>query len=83
MLTIVSVKVSEAELRALVGDKDLSIESKDHGLILHVNHASHHVTLAPCSPKEVAAHVYPSTLQDRFYFKETPECAGYPAEAAL
>lgn len=77
MLTIFSLKVSEAELRALVGDDYLSIESKDHGLIFHVNHASHHVALVPCSPKEVAAHVYPSALQDRIHFKETPKCQRY------
>lgn len=75
MLTIFSLEVSEAKLRALVGDKDLSIESKDHGLILHVNHASHHVTLGPSSPKEVTAHVYPSTLQDSTHFRGTPKCA--------
>lgn len=56
-LTIVSFKVSEAEFRALGGNQDLPIESEDHRLVGHVDHAAHHVPGVPAAPEHPAAHV--------------------------
>lgn len=56
-LTILSFKVCEAEFRALGGDQDLPVQSEDHGLVLHVDHAAHHVPSMPTAPKQPAAHV--------------------------
>lgn len=61
-LTVLSVKVGEAQLRALGGDEDLSIEGEDHGLVLHVDHAAHHVPGVPAAAKQAAAHVQTVTL---------------------
>lgn len=62
LFTIFSFKVSKAELRALVGDYDLSIQGEYHGFVLHVDHAAHHISFSPRPPKEMTAHMNPAAL---------------------
>ena len=62
-LTVLRLEVGKAELGALVCDQDLSIEGEDHGLVLHVAHAAHHVARVPTPAEETAAHVQPVTLK--------------------
>lgn len=61
-LTVLRLEVGKAELRALVGDEDLSVEGEDHRLVLHVDHTAHHVPRVPTPPKETTAHVQTLTL---------------------
>lgn len=61
-LTVINVKVSETQLRALVGDQDFSIQGEDHGFVLQVDHTAHNVPRVPAAAEETAAHVEPVTL---------------------
>ena len=64
-LTVLRLEVAEAELRALAGDEQLSVEGEDHGLVLHVDHAAHHVALAPRAAEVAAAHVHAPALGEQ------------------
>lgn len=66
-LTILSLKVSKAKLRALVGNQELSIQGENHGFILHVDHATDHVALFPGVAKIPAPCVHTSTLGESRY----------------
>lgn len=63
-LTILGLKVSEAELRAFACDQKFSIQGENHGLVLHVDHTPDHVPFLPWMSKVAAASVHPSALHD-------------------
>ena len=62
-LTVLCLKVSKAQLRAIVGDENFSIQSEDHGLVLHIDHTPDHITLAPAATKDTTSPVHTSTLR--------------------
>lgn len=61
-LTVLGIEVGEAELGTFGGDEDLSVQGENHGLVLHVDHASHHVPRVPAAPEQTAARVQTVTL---------------------
>lgn len=61
-LTVFCLKVSEAKLRALVGDQEFSVQGKNHGFVLHIDHATDYVTLFPRMSKVAAACMHTSAL---------------------
>lgn len=62
-LTVLRLKVSETQLRAVAGDKNFAIQSEDHGLVLHIDHTPNHVPLVPGTTEEMASLVYTSALR--------------------
>ena len=75
-LTIPCLKVSEAELRALVGDQELSIQGENHGFVLHIDHATDHIALFPWMSKVAAPCMHTSTLKQKktniyIYYQDT------------
>ncbi len=61
--TVLCLKVSEAELRALVGDQKLSIQGENDRFVLHVDHATDHIALLPRMSKVTAACMHTPTLK--------------------
>lgn len=62
--TLFCLKVSEAKLRALVGDEELSVQGENHGLVLHVDHATDHVALFPRVSEVAASCVHAPALRE-------------------
>lgn len=62
-LTILSLKICEAQFGALICNKDFSIQGEDHRFILHIDHAADYIACVPGTTKEAAAHVQSVTLK--------------------
>lgn len=61
-LTVLGIEVGETKLGTFGGDEDLSVQGENHGLVLHVDHASHNVPCMPAASEQTAARVQTVTL---------------------
>lgn len=61
-LTIPNLDIPEGGFRARVGHEDLAVEREDNGVLCEVDHAAHHITRLPGTPKQFAAQVPALTL---------------------
>lgn len=78
-LTVLGIEVGEAEFGTFGGDEDLSVQGENHGLILHVDHASHHVPSMPAAPEQAASRVQTVTLWAEFKCGQEPDAS--PSES--